>query len=449
MGGEALAELTELADGTLSSGDMASQRQRMGGWANRHAYWLVPSIVALTIAYMGMGVRPFWLDELFTADAVENGLPGLWAHSWEYPLIPYYGLMYLWTLGGNLTADWWMRSLSVAFAIGAVQLTALTGKTISSRRVGFAAAFLVAISPWLGYYSQNARNNTLGALMVAASSYFAVRYAKKDGAKVWLSYVALIGLSAIFVQTALVFLAVHPVTLALAGSGWGWLRPWLRSVALASPLLALTAIIYLTKGSSMHGWLDPPVINDLWDALPQVTRWEPMAWVLVASAVLSRMGLAWLAGVTTGVLTIWTVSNLGSSFWLDGVLGMLIPLFALAAACSLQAFAWRHVVAWCAAIALFAAGNLLEMQNRPAETRYAKNLAGTIAARGQSTAIASDATGVALMALRHYAPEVQVSVADPSKPNTGPGWHIGNPNACPGGQSTQLTAELTLTYCPG
>lgn len=126
-----------------------------------------------------------------------------------------------------------MRSLSVAFAIGAVQLTALTGKTISSRRVGSAPAFLVAISPWLGYYSQNARNNTLGALMVAASSYFTIRYApRRMVQKSGLSYVALIGLSAIFVQTALVFLAVHPVTLALA-------RPWEWVASALAPLSRL------------------------------------------------------------------------------------------------------------------------------------------------------------------------------------------------------------------
>jgi hypothetical protein len=428
---------------------MESQRKTTGDWISRHAYLLVPAAVVVAVAYTGMGVRPFWLDELITADAVENGLSGLWAHTWEYPLIPYYALMYLWTLGGSLTADWWMRSLSVAFAIGAVLFTGLTGKTMLSRRVGFAAAFLVAISPWMGYYTQNARNYTLGALLVAAATYYAVRSAKDGDKRVWLSYAAVIGLAVIFVQTALIFLVVHPVVLALAGCGRTWLWPWLRSVALASPLVVLAAVMYLSKGSSMHGWLDPPAITDLWEALPQVTRWEPLAWLLVATAVLSRLGLAWLAGVGAAILAIWTVSHLGSSFWLDGVLGMLVGVLALAAASSLQSVSWRHAVLWCAFIALVSAGQLLKMQNLPDETRYAKTLASTIASRGVSAVIATDSTGAARMALRHYAPEVQVSVADPSMRPTGPVWHIGDPSPCPGAQSTQLKADVTITYCPG
>ena len=427
---------------------MGIQRKGTGEWMVRHAYVLAPSFVAVTIAYTGMGLRPFWLDELFTADAVENGLSGLWSHTWEYPLIPYYGLMYLWTFGGSLTADVWMRSLSVAFAVGTVLLTGLTGKTMLSRRVGFAAAFLVAISPWLGYYSQNARNNTLGAFLVAAASYVAVRYSMLNGPRLWLPYITVIGLSVVFMQTALVFLVIHPVVLALAGLGRTWLWPWIRSVALASPLIAVAAVLFLVMGSSMHGWLAPPSLTDLWDALPQVTRWGPLAWVLVATAVLSRLGLAWLAGVSAGVLAIWAVSNLGASFWLDGVLGVMIGVLALAAASSLQAFAWKHVVAWCAVIAVFAAGQLREMQSRPADTRYAKALARTIASQGSSDVTVSDTTGLALMALRHYAPEIQAKLVDPSDPPTGPIWHVGEPFSCRGGDSTSLGADLTITYCP-
>lgn len=426
---------------------METHRTRIGGWIGQQAYLIIPVGVVLGVAYTGMDLRPLWLDELYTADAVENGLSGIWAHNWEFPLIPYYALMYLWTFGGNLTADWWMRSLSVAFSICAVLYTGLTGRALLSRRVGFTAAFLVAVSPWVAYYNQNARNYTLGAALVAAASYYSVRNAI-DSRRVWLSYAAVIALAACFVQTALVFLALNPVVLALAGFGRMWLRPWLRSVVLASPVILLAAFMYVNKGTSMHGWLDPPAIADLWQALPQVTRWEPLALVIVASAVLSRMGLAWLAGVAIGVSAIWAVSHLGSSFWLEGVLGMLVGALALAGASTMQLVSWRYAVTWCALIALVSVGHLYKIQNLPDDTRYAKVLATTVASRGSSTVIATDTTGLALMAMRHYAPEVEVVAVEPSVTPPQSVWHVGDPVECPGAESTQLEDGIVLTFCP-
>ena len=356
--------------------------------------------------------------------------------------------MYLWTFGGNLTADWWMRSLSVAFSVCAVLYAGLTGRVLLSRRVGFSAAFLVSISPWVAYYNQNARNYTLGAALVAAASYYSAKNASDSRRRIWPSYAAAIALAALFVQTALVFLALNPVVLALAGLGRIWLRPWLRSVALALPVVFLAAFMYVTRGASMHGWLDPPATSDLWQALPQVTRWEPLALLLVASAVLSRMGLAWLAGVAVGVSAIWTVSHLGSSFWLEGVLGMLVSALALAAASTMQLVSWRYAVTWCALITLVSLGHLHKIQNQPDVSRYARVLATTVASRGPSAKIATDTTGLALMAMRHYAPEIEVFAVEPSTTPLESVWHVGDPVECPGAESTQLDDGIVLTFCP-
>lgn len=427
---------------------MKPGREDTADWIARWSYALLPSIVVVMIATLGIRERSFWYDELVTADAVENGLSGLFDHSWEYPLVPYYALMYVWTLGGTLNTDWWMRGLSVVFAIGAVIFTAVSGKAIHSRRVGFTAAFVVAISPWMAYYSQNARSYTLGAMLVAASTYFAIRGTLRAHQRVWWPYAGLLCLAAVFMQAALIVLVVHPVVFALWKEDHEWLRPWLRSALVATPLTVVSLLMYANKGADMHGWLAAPNVSALWKGLPQVTRWEPLAVILVAGAVLTRQGLAWLIGTCAGVIAIWAVSQVGASFWLDGVLGVLVSVLALAAASSMVLVSWRHALLWSLFIGLISAGNLIQLQTRFDGTRYATKLAATVSARTDDAVFVNDPNKVAVMALRHYAPRVRVRTITDDGNLQGPRWYVGDPHTCPNAEVTPLTAERSLTYCP-
>ena len=92
----------------------------------------------------------------------------------------YYVLVWVWAhvLGDGEAA---LRSLSAVFGIGTVAATWAAGRELVSERAGLAAGALAALSPFLVWYSQEARAYGLLALLCAVSFWLFARALARPG----------------------------------------------------------------------------------------------------------------------------------------------------------------------------------------------------------------------------------------------------------------------------
>ena len=119
-----------------------------------------------------LGLQSYWGDEAYTVRLVQKS-PVEMLHGIAYteatpPL--YYGLASVWSrLFGTSEAG--LRSLSALFGIATVLVAYLAGARLFSRAAGLVIAALTAVSPFMVWYSQEARSYALFMLLTALSIY--------------------------------------------------------------------------------------------------------------------------------------------------------------------------------------------------------------------------------------------------------------------------------------
>ena len=129
-------------------------------------------VLAAVVRVIGLGSRPLWLDEGYSAYAVEQSWRGLWTIVASYETHPpfYYSLLKLWSaLVGTSSAA--LRSLSVLFSIATIPVVIAAALEVEKQepserpllRAGI-AGFLAACSPMLIYLDQQARPYALVVL---------------------------------------------------------------------------------------------------------------------------------------------------------------------------------------------------------------------------------------------------------------------------------------------
>ncbi len=138
--------------------------------------------VALTVAagllrFSTLTSQSFWLDEATTVHEVGLSFGGMLsaiaAHESTPPL--YFMLAWIWTrLFG--AGEFGLRSLSSVAGTALIPVSYLCGRELVSRRAGLAAAALATFSPFLIWYSQEARAYMLFGLLGALSLLFWARY---------------------------------------------------------------------------------------------------------------------------------------------------------------------------------------------------------------------------------------------------------------------------------
>ncbi len=413
---------------------------------------VVPAMAALVIGLTHLTLRPLWTDELITISRVENGFGRLISDTWDLPLLPYYATVYIWTLGGQFTSDAWLRGLSLAMTVAAVTTCAAAIRRLYGPWTALVGGSLLAIAPSVAYYAQEGRAYAVGLFLVCLSTFALVRMVLVQPQRsIWL-YSLSVGASAVLMQSALMVLVIHPVVLlALPGPVKARLIRWGRAVALALPLVVLAAVLLTLHGSSVHGWLAGPDPGDLLKVPALITRWGPYGLILISVALLTRQGLAWLAGGAAAVAAIWLLSVMGTSFWLEGTLTLLMPILAMACAASLSGLRSSTMLVWLCFIAVVTLPQTYGVVSRIEPTRYSRAVVDTVVDSDARQVLVTEpglTFGVAA-AFRHYAPDVEVQIVEPaqSMPNR-PYWIIGSNQSCAAGLPTQLTPTLTMTLCP-
>jgi uncharacterized membrane protein len=137
---------------------------------------LIVILLALILRLARLGLQPLWWDEgwsLYFATSAPRSMLELTAVDIHPPF--YYLLLHLWIgLFGSGALP--VRILSVLVGTVTVPLLFLTGQRLLGDRGGLLAAFLLAISPFHIYYSQEVRMYGLVTLLGLLAFYFAVRW---------------------------------------------------------------------------------------------------------------------------------------------------------------------------------------------------------------------------------------------------------------------------------
>jgi mannosyltransferase len=142
------------------------------------------TVLAGLVRFTRLGSQSYWEDEVVTVGLLHEhawhmvrwGIP----YSEDTPPL-YYLVAWCWVrLFGS--GEFALRSLSALAGTATVPVAYLAARTLATFRAALTAAFLVALSPILVWYSQEARSYSLFVLLSAASFLFFVR-ASKSGAR--------------------------------------------------------------------------------------------------------------------------------------------------------------------------------------------------------------------------------------------------------------------------
>lgn len=287
-------------------------------------------LLAFALRLYRLGYQSLWYDEAVSMHLAMKDLGSLTLHTARdiHPPLYYY-LLHFWILTVG-SSEFSAAFLSLVFGVLIIALCYRLGSELCDRRAGLLTAFLIAVSPFNLWYSQEVRMYTLGAFLGLVSLYCLSRLAgltrngagehvggaetppggRRGGAwKFWLGYI-LSSAAGLYSLYYFAFLLLFQNLLVI---GW-WLTSRLRESQ--RPLLlrrwllaqALILMLYLPwLPVAMRQALFPPVppwrgftdlvtvIMQSWSALSLGQSVDPES--LLVAAVLSFMFALYLLGL--------------------------------------------------------------------------------------------------------------------------------------------------------
>jgi len=243
--------------------------------------------LAAVLRFHSLAAKSFWFDEGVSVAIARldwyNFARILWRREANMSL--YYLLLRYWLHFGG--SEFFVRSLSVLFAVASVPAIYLLGRRLFDSRVGLIAAALLAVNAYHVQYSQDARSYSLMVLLCLLSSLYFLRGLSEPSRRNRAAYILsstlavyaqfFSGLLVIAQSISLSFLDGEqpaPQTRARARNDWRWIA------LLVSPVVAFVA----TTGTGPLRWVQRPGLKDLWVfALHLAGNGGP--WLLFAYAV--------------------------------------------------------------------------------------------------------------------------------------------------------------------
>lgn len=137
----------------------------------------VITVLAGALRFATIDLQSFWIDEATTIGLLEDSFGGMLARLPETESTPplYYVVSWVWAAAFG-TGDVALRSLSALLGTAAVVMVYDAGTAWHSRRAGLFAALLLATSPLLVWYSQEARAYSLFVFFTAAGLALLARF---------------------------------------------------------------------------------------------------------------------------------------------------------------------------------------------------------------------------------------------------------------------------------
>ncbi|MGO9753947.1 MAG: glycosyltransferase family 39 protein [Solirubrobacteraceae bacterium] len=255
---------------SLRTGDAAPSDARISANQTRIApriapdVWLVVAITAIAtlLRFSTITSQSFWVDEATTVHEVGLSFGAMLHEIRVNETTPplYFALAWAWTrLFG--AGELGIRSLSALAGAALVPVAYLCGRELVSRAAGVFTAALVALSPFMIWYSQEARSYMLLALFSGLSLLYWARAARERGVlapALWAAFSALAVLTHFFAgfliapealwlvwrrrdrasviaagAVAAVQLAVLPLAVADTGHPLDWITQYSLSIRIA------------------------------------------------------------------------------------------------------------------------------------------------------------------------------------------------------------------------
>lgn len=215
--------------------------------------WNVAAATLLAALLRGfrLGSQSLWIDEVFTWYGADIGRPLPWAHVLENVHGPLYSaLLHFW---GGLAGDgeWALRLPSAVFGTLTVPVMAWMAARWLGRETAVPAAWLAAGSPFLVWYSQEARNYALLFPCVALAGIAMLALARRLDGRGLVGFVAAAGTGLL---TNLSFVLLAPLHLYwwLAAPADRRRRLWLMAGAALALLLVLSP--WLPRLAAVWDW---------------------------------------------------------------------------------------------------------------------------------------------------------------------------------------------------
>lgn len=222
--------------------------------------------IAAALRFATLGVQSFDYDESFTVGILHGSL-GHALH--RLPITEsspplYYIVAWLWTRIFGLS-EVGVRSLSALLGTALVPVAFYTARTLGSRRAGPIAGLLVAVNPFLVWYSQEARTYALLALLSALSFWAFVRALEDPGPRRLALWAAASAASVLSHYFAGYLVAVEAVWLVLATRRRAAL---VASGAVAAVGAALIPLV-VSQADNRTQWIEA---LPLWSRIKEVAK---------------------------------------------------------------------------------------------------------------------------------------------------------------------------------
>jgi len=194
------------------AGPRRSVIRSLSGW-NDWARLLPLIALAVALGLIGLGSKGLWVDEGLSAAIARFDPVGVLKAAWSTPtpgaIALYYEILHFWTILGN--SEFVLRLLSVLCTALAVPIIYFLGVRLAGSRAATVAAFLVAASPFVVEYSQEARPYAMVLLLSAASSLALLRAIEQPTWRRWIAY-AVLAIASLYVHNTMAFvLIVHGI----------------------------------------------------------------------------------------------------------------------------------------------------------------------------------------------------------------------------------------------
>ena len=217
--------------------------------------WLLAGLTGLgaVLRFATLGAQSYWFDEAQAAHELHLSFGSMVSqmilHETNPPL--YFVLGWLWARVFG-TGEVGLRSLSALIGTAVIPIAYLCGRELVSRRAGLVAAALAALSPFLIWYSQEAREYMLLTAMCGLSLlYFARAWRDPSGRNIalWAVFSALAVLTHFFAgflvapEALWLLYVIRNRTIAYAAAG------------VAAVQLALVPLLVSQAGNSLLGFI--------------------------------------------------------------------------------------------------------------------------------------------------------------------------------------------------
>jgi mannosyltransferase len=319
------------------------------------------AVVALALGVLRLGSPSLWVDESFTAHAMGDSYLGLMTDQYHWL---YYTLMKPWTAVAG-TSEWALRFPSVVGTVLACGLLVLLGRRLFDRRVGIVSGLLLATSPFVVKWSQQARGYTFLMALAILATLLLLRAFERGTRGAWAVYG--LALAALIVWHPVGGFLVVPAHAVLAYQHRDRILP---HGLLAGVLVCVLALpwagqigIRSTGEKASINWLDAPSPATAGRALLEVSGAAGVGLVLAVAGLVvlwrfrERARFAWLATWAFAPFAVSLLVSTVKPVFLDRYLLVAAPAFALLAAISVVHVAARlRPVALAAVVAATAFG---------------------------------------------------------------------------------------------